>query len=346
MYNKKNSNSNINTYNVRVLRPGYADIGQAMEQNQFKRAEGYRSGGGQGQLWQLAGGQATDQAALDDRSFAMGQTVIQANIHQLPGEAFAALVTGSHGQFERQRDISRLLTLVGMGAGAVVGAAAQTPADALSRLSLPSCVWKPSETRLIQQGHDWLLSLCFETAGGWTPQGRRAAAGVDIGLQPLATAVIGDRFLATQGPDENQVRQMNGFRPDVVEVVESLLAGQGLDLLTDELIRSAGYVAVEALTFSGLREKDSFKRFVSRARASAVVDWHQCWLPQQLRNAGIPFTRVDPRYTSQQCQCGSRMTERDGSHMHCYACGWEGDAHRNAALNICRLGQSRLRRAS
>jgi hypothetical protein len=344
MQKRKESTS---TYNVRILRASYADIERAIEKRQLQPVRGYRSGSGSGRLWQPVGQAAAGQAAQDDRTFRLGCTTLQATLYRLPGEEFEALVAGSRDQFRRDPDISRLLALLETREDEAGKAIAEpTLVDVLSSLTLPSCVWQPGATRLVEQGSEWLLSLGFDTGGHRRGLGKRVGVGVDVGLNPLATTAVGDHILVTQGPDEDQTRQMNRFGSEVAEVVEYLLARRELDLLTEELVRCADYVAVEALTLNNLREKASFRRFVSRAREAAVLDWHQAWLPQRLRDAGIPFIRVDPAYTSQQCQCGSYATARQTNRLRCRACGWVGDANENAALNIRRLGQRRLRWAS
>lgn len=346
---RKEKNTSTSTYNVRILRASYADIERAIEKRQLQPVRGYRSGSGSGRLWQPVGQAAAGQTAQEDRTFRLGRTTLRATLYRLPEEEFTALVTGSRGQFKRDPEISQLLTLLeAKEYQAGEGSTEPTLVDVLSSLTLPTCIWRPNETRLIEQGSDWLLSLGFETGGHRRGLGKRVGVGVDVGLNPLATTAVGDHILVTEGPDEDQTRHMGSFSSEVAEVVEYLLARRELDLLTEELVRCAAYVAVEALTLNNLREKASFRRFVSRAREAAVLDWHQAWLPQRLRNAGIPFIRVDPAYTSQQCQCGSYATVRQTNRLRCRACGWVGDANENAALNIRRLGQRllRLRRAS
>lgn len=319
----------ISTYNVRIQRSSYHLIDRAIEGGQLKPTRELRSGAGRGQLWCPASW--NNQAALDDRTFLLGQMTIQSNVYRLPGEAFGALVIGSHGQFKRAAKIDNLVTV--LTAGNLGGSGPKPPA-------LPAATWVPTETRLIEQGRDWLLSLAFSSFSKGAQGMGGVAAGVDIGLSPLATTVLGNRFIHTPAvSDAGNLRQDTTLR-DAIEIADYLAARQALDNLTRVLVAGASLVAVERLDLSGFRGG-----FVAQGREAAILDWHQAWLPQDLRAAGIPLVRVEPAYTSRQChRCNSHETSRQRDKLHCRSCDWQGNVHENAALNIRSRGQ--LHRAS
>jgi len=55
--------------------------------------------------------------------------------------------------------------------------------------------------------------------------------------------------------------------------------------------------------------------------------------------AGVPVEKIDPSYTSQECnKCGSRNTVRNGTDFDCRNCGYHVHADVNGAINIARRG--------
>lgn len=106
-----------------------------------------------------------------------------------------------------------------------------------------------------------------------------------------------------------------------------------------EAQRTGRGIAVEDL--SGIRDRARLRR----PQRATLHKWsfHQLghFLEYKAGMSGVPFEKVDPRYTSQTCyECGHReKANRLGEVFACRRCGTVSHADHNAARNIARLGQ-------
>lgn len=339
-------NLNLNTFNVRIHRSCYGRIDNAIRVGSLRPTNERRAGIGRGRLW---AGTDVGIIAMDDHTLHMGELQIDAPLYRLPSDEHRALIEGCAGRYRSYAGLDHLIdqTLVFADEGhfdeqlTTILLAGLQPVLVVGGSPV---TWLPGETRLVQQGGDWLVNLAFtrhpaRTDRGWGGgRGRRAPAGVDVGLSPLATAVVGRGTYQTPGLPVLARPDAGGRTAELCEMVNYLLARQTLDDLTEHLLERAEWVAVEALDLSTFTSG-----FVARGRRDAVIDWHQAWLPQRLADAGIQLIRVPPAYTSVRChECGSHSTRRMHGLMTCRACGLHVDVHVNAAVNIRARGYQRM----
>lgn len=94
-------------------------------------------------------------------------------------------------------------------------------------------------------------------------------------------------------------------------------------------------VVIEDLNIKGLAKS-------KLARQVNDVAWGQFFqrLECKTESTGIPLTKVDPKYTSQQCSgCGAMVRKSLAVRVHsCDECGLELDRDHNAAVNIKKRG--------
>ena len=102
--------------------------------------------------------------------------------------------------------------------------------------------------------------------------------------------------------------------------------------LSHDLVRTYDGIAVENLNVAGLLRSKRFSKKMSEQRWSSLNHM----LEYKAEKAGIPFERVDPKYTSTDCaSCRHRqpipLTQRV---FHCRRCGMCVGRDLNAAMNI------------
>lgn len=202
-------------------------------------------------------------------------------------------------------------------------------------------VWDPQATRLARQPAGWFVCLVGTCVKVPRRRGGRGAAGLDIGLSPLATLVSGGDALvvpevclptASEWPLPGQPGQVELA---LWHLVAASATRQALEAVTVRVERSALFLAVERIdfgTFTG--------NFPSRSRSIGLSDWCYAELPQRAFAAGVDMVYVRPAHTSQRCaRCGSmHPDQRWGQSFECFSCGHRDDAHVNAAHNIVRRG--------
>lgn len=336
----------LNTYNVRIHRDCYKGISGAIERGDLRRTSESRSGAGGGQVWQPT--KLQPQVALSDHLLRLGQLRIHAPIYRLPSAEHQALLHASAGNYRGYASLEVLTDsmLTMTDPDEFVHQLSDVLDEGESHIAVPSSQadWLPDETRLVEQQRDWLLNLSFIRRSHTRPRSRRQPAGVDVGLNPLATAVVGNMILQT--PELPLVLLPDSHDPagfQLCEVINYRLSRGVLEEMTEQLIQHASSVAVEQLDF-----RTFAPRFVGRGRGAAIIDWHQAWLPQTMMATGIPLVRVRPAYTSVRCsRCSSQDTRRDRDRLTCWHCGLDIDVHENAAKNILRRARGeRYRRRS
>jgi putative transposase len=103
-------------------------------------------------------------------------------------------------------------------------------------------------------------------------------------------------------------------------------------------------IAIEELT--GIRERTNQQpRSKTERRRSNSWAFYQLrqFLTYKCARSGVPLVLINPAYTSQTCHCCHRIGERQGKQFKCVdsvACGWQGDADFNAAMNHSQMGAS------
>jgi IS605 OrfB family transposase len=87
---------------------------------------------------------------------------------------------------------------------------------------------------------------------------------------------------------------------------------------------------------SGIREDMKASKKMNRELHSWPFSQLEAFVRYKMKEKGIYFQKIDPRYTSQKCsQCGFiSRSNRKGSRFKCSRCGYSSDADRNAAINI------------
>jgi putative transposase len=104
------------------------------------------------------------------------------------------------------------------------------------------------------------------------------------------------------------------------------------------LVNNYGLIAVEDLNAKGLA-RGMLARSVNDAGWSAFITK----LAQKAEEAARALVKVDPRGTSQRCVCGATVPKDLGRRWHeCQSCGLSAPRDHASALEILRLGLSRL----
>ncbi|MHA2089417.1 MAG: RNA-guided endonuclease InsQ/TnpB family protein [Candidatus Kariarchaeaceae archaeon] len=87
---------------------------------------------------------------------------------------------------------------------------------------------------------------------------------------------------------------------------------------------------------SGIREDMKASKKMNRELHSWPFFQLEVFLRYKMKEKGMYFCEIDPRYTSQKCsRCGYiTKNNRNGSQFKCHKCKYTTDADRNAAINI------------
>lgn len=175
--------------------------------------------------------------------------------------------------------------------------------------------------------------------------------GVDRGIVNLATTSDGDNH---QGRRLGRYRRWQARKRAEIQAKKTRSAAQLLKKRARRETRHATHVnhkvsktvvavaqrtergvALEEL--SGIRERATVPRD-QRARLS-TWPFHQLgeFIAYKARRSGVPFTEVDPAYTSQRCpRCHhtERANRRTRDHFQCRRCGLAGPADHAAGVNV------------
>ena len=101
--------------------------------------------------------------------------------------------------------------------------------------------------------------------------------------------------------------------------------------------------AISIENLHGIRERTNKKRTSKKNRREGN-SWAfyqlRLFLEYKARKYGIELVAIPPAYTSQTCSNCMWLGDRNGKHFRCVnpACGWHGDADKNASANIALLG--------
>ncbi len=113
--------------------------------------------------------------------------------------------------------------------------------------------------------------------------------------------------------------------------------------IIDEAKQTQSFVSIEDLT--GIRERTNQQpRNKTERRRSNSWAFYQLrtFLEYKGIKEGIEVIAINPRYTSQTCNCCLHIGLRNNKSFKCSnkACGWIGDADLNGSLMIALVGQS------
>lgn len=140
--------------------------------------------------------------------------------------------------------------------------------------------------------------------------------------------------LQRRGIKPRSSKRFRAFTHRVRETFKNTL-GYLLNKLAATDIRA---IVVEALDFRGGGLSRSLNRLLSRAARGEVVRR----LTEMPERYGIEVIEVNPAYTSKTCSNCHRVPERGrtGERFTCPACGYQGHADINAAINILNRGRN------
>lgn len=104
-------------------------------------------------------------------------------------------------------------------------------------------------------------------------------------------------------------------------------------------------IAVEDL--SGIRERVKLRRKQRTDLHSWSFHQLQAFLAYKANLHGVPFQKLDPRYTSQKCSCCGHVAKSNRQTQDrflCVNCGFSAHADHNAAINISVAGRGDVNR--
>lgn len=299
-----------------------------------------------GQVYRPAGQLLTDQHLVHDRKLRLGALVIPGEFYRLPEQEYTAIITASLGVYRQYPGVSPLLTallapmtpademtwLAGVRTAVMHGRQLATGTDMVDDIWTPTA-WLRDRTRLIELGGEWFVVLYVaQPPRRAVPEGRDVV-GVDIGLNPLATAAWGQQHTSTWSVAQPAVPagELAEVRA-LAEILTYAAARAALEDLMVQVLPQAGTLVLETIGYAQF-----WGDFTASARGRAVADWHQSWVPQRAYARGIRVVRVPAAYTSQTCSACQTHTvgTRQGPTFTCPQ-GHVLNAHVNAARNLVR----------
>jgi IS605 OrfB family transposase len=221
--------------------------------------------------------------------------------------------------------------------------------------SLKLLTFRKGETDLIFRDGMWFLSA---TCDEQEPEALFGGSvfGIDRGIANIATASNGMNFT---GKGVNRVRHAN-------EQLRARLQHKGTKsakrllkkryrkeqrFVTDtnhkisyrvvrEAQRTGSGIALEDL--QGIRDRTRVRK--SQRRNHNSWSYYQLgqFMEYKAKRNGVPFTTVDPHYTSQHCPCCGHISRKNRPSrdlFHCKLCGFTGPADFVASVNIASLGK-------
>lgn len=316
-----------------------------------------------GQVYAPTPGLAAQLRPLDHSTLAVGSYRLTAELHRVPEAELVALQGHPNATDFRQYGVTHLLPLLlrsrtkADGKAFVVGVVEALKVGPQRRLpalvdeNWIGSVWLPEASRVVINNGLPFLMMAFDV-----PISRpddedivRCAAGLDIGLSPVATVATASGYIDGGGSVYPVTRAeygaicraavKSGIDRDVVRQLLLLLtyaaARALLETVTLCLQESASVVYVERLDYTSFTSD-----FAARGRELATIDFLSGWLAQRMHACQIAVHRVEPGYTSQVCSYCHLLGTRDGAVFACGQCRKQTDAHANAARVILASGMA------
>ena len=236
-------------------------------------------------------------------------------------------------------------TVSGRGTAAFVGGARQ-----LKLLTLR----KGESDLVLRDGKFFLFATCDEQEPRAVYSGK--VLGIDRGIANIATCSNGQNY---NGKGVNRVRHRN-------EALRACLQHKGTKSakrllkkrkrkeqrfvrdtnhkisyrVVREAQRTGAGIALEDL--QGIRDRTRVRKSQRRNHNSWSYYQSGQFIEYKTRRQGVPFTTVDPHYTSQHCPCCGHISRKNRPNrdlFHCKVCGFAGPADVVASVNIASLGQ-------
>ncbi|HVB00037.1 MAG TPA: transposase [Acidimicrobiales bacterium] len=207
---------------------------------------------------------------------------------------------------------------------------------------------------VLRDGRFFLFATCDEQEPSAVYSGK--VLGIDRGIANIATCSNGKNYT---GKGVNRVRHRN-------EQLRARLQHRGTKsakrllkkryrkeqrFVTDtnhkisyrvvrEAQRTRSAIALEDLC--GIRDRTRVRK--SQRRNHNSWSYHQLgqFIEYKTRRQGVPFTTVDPHYTSQHCPCCGHISRKNRPSrdlFDCKVCGFAGPADVVASVNIASLGK-------
>ncbi|CAM4045576.1 zinc ribbon domain-containing protein [Deinococcus marmoris] len=341
-----NDQTHHTSHVIRVDRSTYRHLQQAVASGQLQPNAEHLDVMTHGQIYRPNVQMLNAQMLIHDRELQLGSLTITGEFYRVPEQEYTSIITASLGAYRQYPDVYPLLTAL---------LSPMTPADETTWLQdvrftvaqgrqlasgtdMVDDIWTPTawlrdRTRLIELGGDWFIVLYVaQPPRRAVPEGHDVI-GVDIGLNPLATAAWGQQHAVTWRLAEPAVPA--GESAEVRLLAETLTyaaARAALEDLMVQVLPQAGTLVLETIGYAQFRGD-----FTASARRRAVADWHQSWGPQRAYARGIRVVRVPAAFTSQTCsQCRVyTLGTRQGATFTCPQ-GHVLNTHINAARNLVR----------
>lgn len=206
-------------------------------------------------------------------------------------------------------------------------------------------------------GGAWWASINCEIGQATEKVAVTSVAGIDLGLTSFATLSTGEQIANPRYLRRNEdtlaarqqslERKCNGSKSRektrrLVARAHQKISNQRLDharKTAKTLYNRFDLIAYEDLNIKGMRRNRKLAKSISDVAWALFI---RC-LASKAEEAGKWLVPVNPRGTSQICSgCGAIVKKKLGERRHRCACGLDLDRDHNAALNVLRLGQSRV----
>jgi putative transposase len=217
---------------------------------------------------------------------------------------------------------------------------------------------KVKQLMITRRADGWYALLVCECALPEPLAKTGTSVGIDVGLENFATLSTGEvvdnpRYLrkaeqalkAQQRQVSRKKRRSANRRKAVALLGKKHLKvrRQRIDFFhktSNAIVKKFDAIAVEDLNIKGLVKNHHLAKSISDASWANFIKI----LSFKAENAGRRFVKVPAAYTSQDCyECGERVKKSLGVREHrCLACGYIVHRDLNAALNIDRVGQTRI----
>ena len=331
---------------IRVDRSAYGQLHRAVAVGQLQPSAEQLDVMAHGQVYRPTAQLLNAQLLVHDRELQLGHLAIAGEFYRLPEAEYTSIITASLGVYRQYPGVSPLLTallapmtpadetawLAGVRTAVTHGRQLASGADMVDDIWTPTA-WLRDRTRLIQLGGDWFVVLYVaQPPRRAVPEGRDVI-GVDIGLNPLATAAWGQQHAVTWSLAQPAVPAGESAEVRALaEILTYAAARAALEDLMVQVLSQADTLVLETIGYAQFRGD-----FTATARRRAVADWHQSWGPQRAYARGIRVVRVPAAFTSQICSACQTHTvgTRQGPTFTCPQ-GHVLNAHVNAAKNLVR----------
>ncbi len=215
---------------------------------------------------------------------------------------------------------------------------------------------EPKVLHMQRSGKHWIANVVYNIGPAPTKKAVSSAIGIDLGLTSLVTLSDGSSV-----PNPRWTKKMEKKLAEANQSLSRKIRGSKNRLKAKEMLRRVhqkikgrrnAYLASAAKELVKkydliAHEKLQIKNMVQSNFAKSINDasWNQLIhrLNCEAENAGKWVVPVEPRNTTQICSgCGKKVKKEIWERTHRCSCGTVLDRDHNAAINILRLGESRV----